>query len=252
MLRTETSPVPIQFHYSDTTQWVDQTGKVVTRESIRPGVPVNISYTKSGAGLVISKVVVLPASAPAAVEGSTSSTTTTTTTTATAPVALGSDPVQLGGTVAELGEDTITLRTEAAATPVKLRYSSTTQWMDGAGHTVTPDFVRPGTQALVYYTNGTSGLVISKIVVRREPAPAAPERTVPLPPPTDPAPEVTAPQKKEVEERPAPKTTSRRKAAVEESPSRKVVEKPVPTLVEKKTTTTTTREERKKKDDDDH
>jgi|GEM_PF-2811149 len=79
-VRTETSTTPIRYHFSRTTQWVDQVGNVVTRESVRTGEPLTFYYTRGPEGLVVSKVIVrrtaAPQAAPEALEGESTRTTT--------------------------------------------------------------------------------------------------------------------------------------------------------------------------------
>jgi hypothetical protein len=60
LLRTETGLNPVQYHLTQTTQWVDEAGNVVTRESVQTGAPVRLFYTRTPEGLVASKVIVRP------------------------------------------------------------------------------------------------------------------------------------------------------------------------------------------------
>lgn len=81
MVRTEQSAAPVRYSFSKTTQYVDDAGNVVTREVIKSGEPVTLSYVKDGDRMIVNRVIVHKTApvAPAAV--TTEKTTTTTTTT---------------------------------------------------------------------------------------------------------------------------------------------------------------------------
>jgi hypothetical protein len=253
-LRTQSAVAPVQYRFTQTTQWLDEGGNVVTRESVRTGVPVTLHYTKAADGLVVSKVVVRrQAAAAVAVEPAAPAPVAETT---TDTVVTTVQPMEAAGTIAQFGEDFIALRTGSGANPVQYLYSDTTKWMDETGKVVLRDSVRTGVPVNVYYTKTAQGLVVSKVVVRRQAAPVAVERRESQVI-ESPAPKVIERRKAVTERRPAPKATERRKTVIEERPAvieppqPTVIEKPAPPVVEKETTTTTTTTEKKKKDDDD-
>lgn len=227
-IRTGTSPSPVQYRFSKTTQWVDETGNVVTRETVRTGAPVTVYYSKAADGFVASKVVVrrtttnVPAEPPGVAPGPDSVVTTRV------------QPIETVGTLTTFGDGTIALRTGEAATPIQYHYSDTTQWMDENGRVITRENIRAGVPVTVHYTKGETGLIVSKVIVRRTTTNAVvEERPV-----------------KKIERRPAPVAAGPKTVEKETT----VVEKPAPAIVEKNTTTTTTTttpKKKVKKDDDD-
>src|SRR6476659_8823891 len=44
MIRSETSPEPIRYSYSKTTTYVDESGKPVSVETVKSGIPVTVYY----------------------------------------------------------------------------------------------------------------------------------------------------------------------------------------------------------------
>jgi hypothetical protein len=184
-----------------------------------------------------------------------------------AVAAAAGQPMEMAGTVALFGDHTFAVRTDTASTPVNYIYSANTRWVDEAGNVLTRDSVREGVPVTVHYMRGNQGLLVSKVIVRRQvtPAPTTVETITPQVTETrETAIERTKSEVREkrepIAERPA-KVTERRKAVVKEQPATekretivvepKVVEKPAPPVVEKNTTTTTTTTEKKKKDNDD-
>jgi hypothetical protein len=168
-------------------------------------------------------------------------------------------PIEAAGTIAEFGNNSITVRSETSASPIHYRYSDTTQWVDEDGNVVSRETVRTGVPVTIQYTQAVEGSLVTKVVVRKRSAPA----TV-TPPPVDPqlAPKVVeshdpgagrpAPQTTErretvverpaakvnerretVIERPAPKVIERREAVVEEKPAPKVIERRQPVVIER-------------------
>jgi hypothetical protein len=241
-LKTESSIAPVQFRFVNTTQWVDEAGNVVTRETVRAGAPVTLQYSKGPDGLLISKVIVRksPTANPTVQEE-----TVTTTTTA-------AGPMEVAGTVSQFGDGYITMSTAAAPNPVQYLYSDTTKWMDESGNIVPREIVRTGVPITIYYTKSPQGLVTSKVVVRRGAAPPVVQRTETEVIET-PAAKANQPKKTVVvEERKPIKPAAKKKVVVEEKTEPVVVERPAPpAVIEKKTTTTTTTQKKKKTDDDD-
>ena len=58
IIRSETSPDLIRYTSSKTTTYVDESGKAVSVETVKSGVPVTVYYTKTGDGMVADKVIV--------------------------------------------------------------------------------------------------------------------------------------------------------------------------------------------------
>jgi uncharacterized protein GlcG (DUF336 family) len=75
MIKTETSPTPLNYLYSETTTYVDESGVPVAIETVKSGLPVTVHYTKVGDTLTATKVVVRKA--PLVEEKKTTTTTTT-------------------------------------------------------------------------------------------------------------------------------------------------------------------------------
>jgi hypothetical protein len=57
-VKTTTSPTPITYSYTKTTTYVDESGKPVSIETVKSGIPVTVYYDKSGDKMVATKVVV--------------------------------------------------------------------------------------------------------------------------------------------------------------------------------------------------
>jgi len=172
--------------------------------------------------------------------------------------AVEAQPVEVAGTLAQVGDASIAIRTQTALEPVQYRFTNTTQWVDQLGNVVTRQSVQAGLPVTVWYSRVPEGLVVSKVVVRRQaavaPVPqAAPsgvgERTETTVERREPSP-ARVTEREVVRERPAPKVIER-KPVVVERPAPTVVERPAPPMVERNTTTTTTTTEKKKSDDDD-
>ncbi len=58
IIRSEGAADPIRYSSSKTTTYVDESGKAVSVESVKSGVPVTVYYTKTGDGMVADKVIV--------------------------------------------------------------------------------------------------------------------------------------------------------------------------------------------------
>lgn len=168
--------------------------------------------------------------------------------------AVNAPPIEASGTITGLDSDVLAVRTTTSTTPIQYHYAKSIQWVDEDGNVVTRERVHTGVPVTFYYTRGSTGLVVSKVIVHRTSAQVAPEalegestRTTtverPAPIAEGPAPRVIEHHSTVVKERPVPKVIER--------PT--IVERPAPAIVEKETTTTTTTttDKKKKHDDDD-
>lgn len=74
---------------------------------------------------------------------------------------------ETAGTISELGQDTIVVRSETSSSP--MRYSSTqsTTYVDETGTPVSVETVKSGLPVTVYYTRDGNRLVADKVVVRK-------------------------------------------------------------------------------------
>ena len=61
VVKTTTSSDPISYSYTKTTTYVDETGKPISIETVKAGLPVTIYYDQSGNKMVATKVVVTKA-----------------------------------------------------------------------------------------------------------------------------------------------------------------------------------------------
>jgi len=81
VIRTETSSSPIDYSYTKTTTYVDETGAPVSIETVKSGVPVTVYYTREGDRMIANKVVVRKTTTttvkPSLEEKQTTTTTTT-------------------------------------------------------------------------------------------------------------------------------------------------------------------------------
>jgi hypothetical protein len=74
---------------------------------------------------------------------------------------------ETAGTISELGQDTIVVRSETSTSP--MRYSSTksTTYVDEMGTPVSVETVKSGLPVTVYYTRDGDRMVANKVVVRK-------------------------------------------------------------------------------------
>jgi hypothetical protein len=86
-------------------------------------------------------------------------------------------PIEVQGTISHWDDDVLSLTTKASVPPVQYHFSKTTQWVDAAGNLVTRDTLKIGTPVTLYYTKTADGLVITKVVVRKDAAPIPPPAT---------------------------------------------------------------------------
>jgi hypothetical protein len=81
VVKTETSSSPMQYSYTKSTTYVDETGAPVSMETVKSGLPVTIYYTSDGTRMVAEKVVVRKTKTTTKAPGSTTEYKRTTTTT---------------------------------------------------------------------------------------------------------------------------------------------------------------------------
>jgi len=58
VVRTETSSTPEKYSYTESTTYVDETGAIVSKETVTSGVPVTIYYTLDGENRIANKVMI--------------------------------------------------------------------------------------------------------------------------------------------------------------------------------------------------
>jgi hypothetical protein len=83
--------------------------------------------------------------------GATTATTTTTT----------------AGTISEFSPDTITVRSETAAEPIRYSYTKSTTYVDETGAPVSVDLIKSGLPVTVYYVKQGDRMIANKVVVRK-------------------------------------------------------------------------------------
>ena len=81
VLQGDEKAAPLTFRDAQSTQYVDESGKVVKRELLVPGVPVTVESIRTGEGVLASRVIVHQRVAKTTEQGPAGTTTTTTTTT---------------------------------------------------------------------------------------------------------------------------------------------------------------------------
>ncbi len=153
IVRSETSPTPIRYSYSKTTTYVDESGKAVSIQTVKSGLPVTVYYTKDGDRMVATKVIVRNAAPANVPEVETKKITTTTTTTN-------------AGTISEFGGDTIVVRSETATSPVRYTYTKKTTYVNEAGEPVSVETVKSGLPVTIYYTKDGDKMIATKVIVR--------------------------------------------------------------------------------------
>lgn len=58
VVRTETSSSPMNYTYTKSTTYVDDTGAPVSMETVKSGLPVTVYYSREGDRMIANKVVV--------------------------------------------------------------------------------------------------------------------------------------------------------------------------------------------------
>jgi hypothetical protein len=61
VVKTTTSSDPVSYSYTKTTTYVDETGKPISIETVKAGLPVTVYYDQAGNKMVATKVVVTKA-----------------------------------------------------------------------------------------------------------------------------------------------------------------------------------------------
>ena len=71
------------------------------------------------------------------------------------------------GTISEFSPQTIVVKTEQAADPVRYTYTKSMTYVDDEGNPVSMETVKSGLPVTVYYVKDGDNLVASKVIVRR-------------------------------------------------------------------------------------
>ena len=58
VIRSETNPSPMNYTYTKSTTYVDETGAPVSMETVKSGLPVTVYYTNEGDRMTATRVVV--------------------------------------------------------------------------------------------------------------------------------------------------------------------------------------------------
>lgn len=153
IVRSETSPAPVRYHYSKTTTYVDEAGNPVSIETVKSGLPVTVYYSGDGDERIASRVVVRRAAAATASVRETS--------------------VNTVGTISEFGPEAITIVGQAG-TPVRYLSTPSTVYVDEAGNPVTVATVKSGLPVTVYYTRDGDRMIASRVVVTQSGVPVNP------------------------------------------------------------------------------
>ena len=188
----EAGPAPMTYTYGKTIQYVDESGRVITRETIKPGSPVTVHYVREGDQMVADRVVVRkttttvtePGRAPTKAEAkalreaaehperearraaergkpfppvdpSISKTTTTTTTT------------NADGTISSFANGEFVTTSPASERPVTYSYTKTTQYVDEDGAPVSVEIVKSGVPVTVSYVRDGDRYIAQRVIVHR-------------------------------------------------------------------------------------
>lgn len=81
VIRTKTSSAPMNYSYTKSTTYVDETGAPVSIETVKSGLPVQVYYTREGDRMIANKVVVRKTTTRTVKPSTEEKQTTTTTTT---------------------------------------------------------------------------------------------------------------------------------------------------------------------------
>ena len=189
----EAGPAPLTYTYGKTIQYVDESGRVITRDTIKPGAPVTVHYVRDGDRMIADRVVVRkmtttttvtePGRKPTAkeakalrdaaqhperearraaeagkpfppVDPSIAKTTTTTTTT------------NADGTISSFTKDEFVTTSPTNDKPVTYGYSKTTQYVDENGAPVSVEIVKSGVPVTVSYVRDGDRFIAQRVIVR--------------------------------------------------------------------------------------
>ncbi len=188
----EAGPAPLTYSYGKTIQYVDESGRVIARETIKPGAAVTVHYVREGDQMVADRVVVRKMTTtttvtesgrkPTAkeakalrdavdhperearraaeagkpfppVDPSIAKTTTTTTTT------------NADGTISSFTKDEIVTTSPGSKKPVTYVYTKTTQYVDENGAPVSMEIVRSGVPVTVSYVRDGDRYIAQRVIV---------------------------------------------------------------------------------------
>lgn len=71
------------------------------------------------------------------------------------------------GTISEFSPDTIVVRSESSADPIRYSYSKSTTYVDEAGAPVSIETVKSGLPVTVYYSREGDRMIANRVVVRK-------------------------------------------------------------------------------------
>ena len=149
VVSTDKSSEPFSYSVSKKTTFVDESGKVVSIETIKTGLPVTVYYTKTDDKFIASKVIVRKAgSTPAGIAGTAATTTI--------------------GSISEFTPDAIAIRTETSREPIRYKFTKSTTYVDESGAPVPLELVKTGLPVTVHYTASGDAKVATKVVVRKQ------------------------------------------------------------------------------------
>ena len=143
---------PTNFMFGTETLFLDSSGRNIPRERFTSETPATVYYTRSGDNMIASRV-----------------------------VANDPPPVFSAGTIREVSPGVLVVELPGASpTPVRYVDNKSTNYVDQNGDPVSPDSIKSGTIAKVFYTKVGDTLVASKVeVVRQEESSGLPKPPLP-------------------------------------------------------------------------
>lgn len=160
VVSTDSSSEPFSYSLTKKTTFVDESGAVVSTQTIKSGLPVTVYYTKAGNNIIASKVVVTKVTpTPAGITGTTATTTM--------------------GTISELTPEALSIRTETSKEPLRYKFTKTTTYVDESGAPLSAELVKTGLPVTVHYTTSGDSRVATKVVVRKKNTSVTPLPPVP-------------------------------------------------------------------------
>lgn len=87
-------------------------------------------------------------------------------------------PTETVGTVTEFLPDTIAVRTEETAAPVRYTFTKTTEYVDEAGNRVSREIVKTGAPVTIRYVKDGDRMIVNRVIVRKPVVAPAPETVV--------------------------------------------------------------------------
>ena len=197
VIRSERDASPVTYAFTRETQYVDESGRPVSVEIVRSGVPVDVQYSREGDRLVAHRVTVY---APTAETQQNRVDRPLHKTEETRVKPDGSVEIRTRergditthslmshGTINARTPDQFVVQSQTETSPTTYVYTSTTQYVNEQGQPVAVETVKSGAPVTVEYERDGSRMRATRVIVHentavRAPGPFVPEGSATAPP----------------------------------------------------------------------